>query len=267
MSILGKKLDELESRLKMLIEGRIARLLPAAEISKADLLGLLKDTLETGVQQQSDGRSLAPDIFHLVTHPQHALQQSGNELLLQELAVLMERAGEEAGFYFLKAPRIILISEDQILPERIEIDAQISGMNQLEETSALEIVTKTKTEHIPASAFLIVNGDQVYSLEESIVNIGRSAGNDLVIDDGRVSRRHAQLRAVRGRFLLFDLDSTGGTYVNGVRTQQSTLHPQDVISLAGVPLVFGQENAPTLDQTRKLDAIETNENSASGKTL
>jgi pSer/pThr/pTyr-binding forkhead associated (FHA) protein len=66
----------------------------------------------------------------------------------------------------------------------------------------------------------------------------------LVIDDPRVSRNHAQLRAIKGRFVLFDLNSTGGTFVNGQRTSQTVLYPGDVISLAGVALIFGQDNPP-----------------------
>jgi pSer/pThr/pTyr-binding forkhead associated (FHA) protein len=68
--------------------------------------------------------------------------------------------------------------------------------------------------------------------------------NQLVIDDPRVSRNHAQLRAIKGRFALFDLNSTGGTFVNGQRTSQTVLYPGDVISLAGVALIFGQDNPP-----------------------
>jgi len=78
-----------------------------------------------------------------------------------------------------------------------------------------------------------------WKLEWSISVAGRD--NHLVIDDPRVSRLHAQLRIVRGQFVIFDLDSTGGTFVNGQRIHQYTLRAGDVISLAGVPLVFGQE--------------------------
>jgi pSer/pThr/pTyr-binding forkhead associated (FHA) protein len=51
----------------------------------------------------------------------------------------------------------------------------------------------------------------------------------IVIDDPRVSRNHAQLRDT-GRFVLFDLNSTGGPQ-NGQRTSQTVLYPGDVISL------------------------------------
>ncbi len=56
-----------------------------------------------------------------------------------------------------------------------------------------------------------------------------------------VSRAHAQLRLVKDHFVLFDLNSSGGTFVNGERTNQSVLYPGDVISLAGITLIFGQD--------------------------
>jgi pSer/pThr/pTyr-binding forkhead associated (FHA) protein len=102
----------------------------------------------------------------------------------------------------------------------------------------------TSGDNIPENAFLIIEGVKVYALKESVVNIGRRLENGLVIDDPRVSRNHAQLRAIKGRFVLFDLNSTGGTFVNGQRTSQTVLYPGDVISLSGVALIFGQDNPP-----------------------
>ena len=103
---------------------------------------------------------------------------------------------------------------------------------------------------IPENAFLIIEGLRVHPLQESVINIGRRVENHIVIDDPRISRNHAQLRVIKGHFVLFDLDSTGGTFVNGQRTSQTVLYPGDVISLAGVTLVFGQDISPT-------DLVET----------
>jgi pSer/pThr/pTyr-binding forkhead associated (FHA) protein len=74
------------------------------------------------------------------------------------------------------------------------------------------------------------------------VNIGRRLENNLVIDDPRVSRNHALLRANNGRYMLCDLNSSGGTYVNGLRITQQALRPGDVISLAGVSIIYGEES-------------------------
>ena len=97
---------------------------------------------------------------------------------------------------------------------------------------------------IPEDAFVIIDGIRVIPLNQAIVNIGRRIENILVVDDPRVSRTHAQLRAINGRYIIFDLNSTGGTLVNGKRINQSVLYPGDVISLAGAELIYGQKNPP-----------------------
>ncbi len=61
--------------------------------------------------------------------------------------------------------------------------------------------------------------------------IGRSSSCDLVLQDPNVSRRHAQLFFREGRWILVDLDSTNGTYINGVRVHRSELLPGDFLAL------------------------------------
>ena len=109
-------------------------------------------------------------------------------------------------------------------------------------TEAEGEIGEIDSDALPESAFLIIEGVKVFQLNQAVVNIGRRLDNTLVVDDPRVSRNHAQLRAIKGRFVLFDLNSTGGTYVNGQRAKQTVLYPGDVISLAGVSLIFGQDN-------------------------
>lgn len=264
MNNLANKLDHLESRFQAIIEGRIARLLPTAQLMKTSLLDSLKAALESGAQQQQNGKILAPDFFTITTHPQHALQQPENGVLLEEIGSFLQQVGLQVGFYFSQMPTVQMSADDKAALESIDIAAVISNTGALEETMAIDLSDNEVSDHNLANAFLIVNGNQVFSLDSSVINIGRSAENHLVLNDERVSRRHAQLRAVRGRYLLFDLDSTGGTFVNGMRTQESILQPQDVISLAGVALVFGQETAPSVERTQKIDITMTHEDSTQG---
>ena len=105
---------------------------------------------------------------------------------------------------------------------------------------------------IPPNAFFIIDGIKFYPLVKPVINIGRRLENDLVIDDPRVSRNHAQLRAVQGNYVLLDLSSTGGTFVNGSRIDETIIYPNDTISLGGVPLTFHQDNPPP-----RLDLIDT----------
>ena len=95
---------------------------------------------------------------------------------------------------------------------------------------------------IPSNAFFAMEAGRTYPLVEAVINIGRMLDNHLVIEDPRVSRHHAQLRAVEGHFVLFDLGSTGGIFVNGRRITETIIYPHDIISLAGVLLTFQQDD-------------------------
>jgi pSer/pThr/pTyr-binding forkhead associated (FHA) protein len=99
-------------------------------------------------------------------------------------------------------------------------------------------------DRIPLNAFFIIDGVKIYPLFKAVINIGRRLENDLVIDDPRVSRNHAQLRAVEGNYVLFDLNSTAGTFVNGSRVNETIIYPNDSISLGGVTLTYYQDDPP-----------------------
>jgi diguanylate cyclase (GGDEF)-like protein len=67
--------------------------------------------------------------------------------------------------------------------------------------------------------FVELNGERLM--------IGRDAGSDLELADDSVSRNHAVLESVRGEFVVTDLGSTNGTYVNDQRIDARQLSPGD----------------------------------------
>ena len=105
---------------------------------------------------------------------------------------------------------------------------------------------------IPPNAFFIIDGLKFHPLVKAVISIGRRLENDLVIDDPRVSRRHAEIRANEGHYVLVDLSSTGGTFVNGTRVSECIIYPNDTISLGGVTLIYHQDEPPP-----RLDLIDT----------
>jgi pSer/pThr/pTyr-binding forkhead associated (FHA) protein len=73
---------------------------------------------------------------------------------------------------------------------------------------------------------------QVFRLDQELLTLGRDPGNDIVINDPQVSRRHARIRRREDLTVIEDVGSTNGTFVNGLRlTGPHTLFNADVISL------------------------------------
>ena len=66
--------------------------------------------------------------------------------------------------------------------------------------------------------------------------IGRSSSCQIVLGDDTVSRRHAELRFEDGRWLLRDLGSSNGSYVNGRWVTEAEVRAGDVIHLGGCRL-------------------------------
>ena len=66
--------------------------------------------------------------------------------------------------------------------------------------------------------------------------LGRAPTCQLVFADDTVSRRHAELRLVEGRWMLRDLGSSNGTWVNGRRVMEAEVAPGDDLQLGGLAL-------------------------------
>jgi pSer/pThr/pTyr-binding forkhead associated (FHA) protein len=77
------------------------------------------------------------------------------------------------------------------------------------------------------------------SVKTPVVNIGRADYNDLVVPDPSVSTSHAKLQRREGVWVLTDLDSTNGTFVDGDRVQgEAPLAPGASVQFGDVQLVF-----------------------------
>jgi len=98
------------------------------------------------------------------------------------------------------------------------------------------------------AALSIQGGSQAgttFPLSEKLVIIGREPDVDIPLDDEESSRRHAQVSWEVGQFILADLGSTNGTFVNGSQiTAPHMLRPDDQIMVGKTTLVFQVTEAP-----------------------
>jgi hypothetical protein len=239
MSTIKLALDRLESRLQSLVESSAARLFPGNRTAH-ELSSSLMEAMRSSVQSEPEEGSQLPNIFIILVHPEQADLLQADQVLIDGLKQSLREAVREIGLD-LPVPLALRFEPD---PGLARGDVQVIARNSLEDlsqTNDIEVPLDEISDETPVGVFLIVDGTRIFPLEQVVVNIGRRPDNHLVVDDPRVSRLHAQLRLVRGRYVIFDLDSTGGTWVNGQRVNQQTLFPGDVISLSGVPVVFGQD--------------------------
>jgi pSer/pThr/pTyr-binding forkhead associated (FHA) protein len=79
---------------------------------------------------------------------------------------------------------------------------------------------------------------QRISLDPLPFTVGRIDTADLQVDSTRVSRQHAQVVLENGRFVLRDLGSTNGTYVNGKQIESAVLADGDTVLIADFELTF-----------------------------
>ncbi len=72
--------------------------------------------------------------------------------------------------------------------------------------------------------------------EDGSIGIGRVEGNDLVLADRRVSRRHCRIEHDGAHYWLIDCDSRNGTVLNGRTVRRSLLYDGDVVEVGQTEL-------------------------------
>jgi pSer/pThr/pTyr-binding forkhead associated (FHA) protein len=235
------QLGDVEKRLRSLIEVHLTKYLPGPTYQDR-IAQRLSEVLQTSLStQKKNAGEKGPSDFALAIHPSTLNQWNKEPLLIDGITKIFRLMASELGLQSETPLKLSIITDPTV-----EIDdLQIRALKNVSVAETQEKDNDASDSALPSKpAFLIVGGTKVFSIQTTVTNIGRRLDNHLVVNDPRVSRYHAQIRCARGRFLIFDLNSTGGTYVNGQRTSQSVLYPGDVISLAGLPIIFGQDNPP-----------------------
>jgi predicted component of type VI protein secretion system len=94
----------------------------------------------------------------------------------------------------------------------------------------------------PSATLVIRQGPQAgmsFPLMGNQVIIGREEGLDISLQDPEASRRHSRISWQAGQFVIEDMGSTNGTFVNGVQiTSPQILNPGDSVGIGQTALVF-----------------------------
>jgi hypothetical protein len=245
---MDNRFRKIEDWLEYLIEGTISRLLDS-QLSPSALASNLARAMEHQLQVDKKGVQHAPDQYILFLNPDIFQSLEDN---LVEVSESCKKGLEEIAKqqdYILADSLTVRFEADPNL-KGWEIRSEASYQSEiLEETQRFEQEALRNQPQLPKGAFLIIDGDRHFTLSQAVINIGRRDENQLVIDNPRISRTHAQLRVREGRYILLDVGSKAGTQVNGHQVKQHILRPGDVITIAGVELVYGEDVEYRTDET------------------
>ena len=109
--------------------------------------------------------------------------------------------------------------------------------------TTLKIITKghAKTLLLKKVKLAVTKGRELgkeFVIDKGLLRIGSKKENDVVIADDTVSRHHAVIEEKKGQYIIRDLESTNGTFVNGLRVSEAFLNEGSIIKLGNTELRF-----------------------------
>jgi hypothetical protein len=247
-------LRNLEAKLEGLFEGAFSRTFKTRVQPVEIARKLAKEMSEH--KTVSVSRVYVPNHYVVFLSSEDRQQfESYETALKKELSdYLLERARAE-GLALVTRPQIEFETDDRLELGEFGIQAKLlspppeEGAEPVEADFGHTMVYSPDREAFklpsppgpaPGRAFLVGDGKRTI-LDGDRVVIGRSRDSDVVLDDPNVSRRHAELRHVEGRWVVADLGSTNGVKVNGRKVRDAPLRPGDEITLGLVRLRFELE--------------------------
>ncbi len=132
------------------------------------------------------------------------------------------------GILFLTKRKNIITRQARHYKKNIENEESNINMN---ETVILESNNK------PFAYLIDETTGNKYKITNN-TNIGRDKGNEIILNDPAVSSRHAKIKFENGSFIVYDLASTNGTFVNGNKITKQSLKDGDIITFAHIRMKF-----------------------------
>lgn len=238
-------LDRVEGSLENLFEGVFTRLF-RAPVQPAEIAKRLERSLESN-QSVGVGKVYGPNSYEVTLSPRdYQAFEKYRESLERELSTYLHDRARDYRLTLISRPQVRIISAPNVKRGAVSVHSwmqdpeSIEGNHQVEFTQPIEI-PRAKPRVPQSVTVTIVAGPQHgqrYALPPGRATLGRGLENDVVLEDPRVSRHHAEIYLRGNDWYLKDLDSTNGTFVNGYGIRERALESGDRISLGGVEMVF-----------------------------
>jgi len=213
-------------------------------VQPAEIAKRLERAMEAQ-QTISVRRVIVPNVYRAFLNPQDLAAFGPIRAEMErEMATYLAELAQERGFTMLEHPRVELADDSDVPRRGIQVVAETISTappaNAGGHTQIFQPPTGAAAPAQPRARLLLAtpSGTHVIPLESTPLTIGRGLNNDIILEDTRVSRHHAQLRYRARRFWIADLGSTNGTYVNDEQVAERSLRDGDTISLGGLELIF-----------------------------
>lgn len=247
-------LDSLELKLRQILEGTLEGIF--FPNSSQSLTSQLTEIILEAVKTAKDETEVLPDFIQLRVSPEKFDAWQSTQPVLDKVCQQIVEAFKNESVQFQKPLRLHLQVDDSLGVDEIKVIPGQHALEQITTATAIQLTPdKSIQTQIPEQACLIVDGRQTFLLQTPIISIGRHSSNDIVIQDPQVSRKHLQLRADKGSYLLFDLSSTGGTHINNKAVSSAKLKPGDVIKIGKTLLIYNHDQEKKGTGTRVLSQM------------
>jgi len=227
-------ISDIETKLETFFEDKLQSLF---NISPLILLtDMLIEEFENSIQIKDD-KKIAPNVFNIFIQEKNHFKK--DELI--EWKIFAQQLITELALNNsckLRGPIYLEIFFDDTIKNKYVVSAAQTTPTSGKTINMLTKATSLSDNEKPPGAYMILWNEEIYKITKNVTNIGRRDDNDLIIDNLRVSRMHAQIRKRKAGYTLLDIDSASGTKVNGHLIKQHQLVNGDVIEIADVPIIF-----------------------------
>jgi hypothetical protein len=132
--------------------------------------------------------------------------------------------------------------DDEFPPLDVTSTLNLGNLDEAVEGPDADVVPHRMSPLPPGMALLAVrrgpNAGARFLLDHDVTTSGRHPDSDIFLDDVTVSRRHAEFHREGGVFMVRDVGSLNGTYVNRERVESATLSNGDEVQIGKFRLVF-----------------------------
>ena len=253
-------LRAIEQKIEALFEGVFGRAF-RTNVQPVELARKLAKEMDDN-RSVSVSRVYVPNEYTVYLSTSDREQFAGYESsLLSELEeYLLEHARRES-YAVLTAPRVLLETDDDLTVGEFGIATRMAqpkggrrGGDEPDEQleSGATMIYRPRAAPPAAGAPIDAPGldrevavlswdGQSRRIDKRRFVLGRSHECDVQVDDGNVSRRHAELRQEGSSYWVVDLDSTNGVEVNGRRVKRAKLESGDTLTVGSTDISFTTE--------------------------